>query len=191
MKKERTRSGEIRGIGRAAREMYLIGTTTGRAGLRNMAAYRPREFFREGIIALPLMLLISGIVLEMTIASTLIVFYLLQGSAGARNAAEALTTAQSGVNDASVQLARNMSFGNTYSLTLDAQHVAQITVCNQGHKTTSCTASGGCTVLTDLGKVEITSLGTVKGSNRCARAVYNVNTDTGEIKLESSGEIAL
>lgn len=137
------------------------------------------------------MLLISGIVLEMTIAATLIVFYLLQGSMGAKNAADALVTAQSGVNDATIQLVRNMGFGSSYTLSFDAQHAAQITVCNNGHKTTGCTASGGCTVATDPGTVEITSLGTVKGRNKCVRASYTINGETGEIKMESSGEIAL
>lgn len=146
---------------------------------------------KKGIVALPLMLLISGIVLEMTIAATLIVFYLLQGNVGTRNAAEALVVAQSGVNDAAVQLARNMGFGGVYTLTIGDRRAAQITVCNQGHKTTGCGEQGGCTVLTDPGKAEITSLGTVRGKNRCVRATYAVNADTGEMKTESSGEIAL
>lgn len=137
------------------------------------------------------MLLISGIVLEMTIAATLIVFYLLQGSIGSRSAAEALATAQSGVSDATLQLTRNSAYANAYSFTVDAQHVAQVTVCNQGHKTTSCSASGGCTNLTDMGKIEVTALGTVRGRNKCVRAIYSVSSDTGEIKLESSKEIAL
>lgn len=145
----------------------------------------------KGIVALPLMLLISGIVLEMTIAATLIVFYLLQGSVGARNAAEALVAAQSGVNDVAIQLSRNMGFGGAYTLTIDSQRAAQITVCNKGHKTTGCAASGGCTVGTDPGKVEVTAIGTVKGKNRCVRASYAINEETGEMKLESSGEIAL
>lgn len=137
------------------------------------------------------MLLISGIVLEMTIAATLVVFYLLQGSVGARSAAEALVTAQSGVSDASLQLARNNGYANSYTIAMDAQHTAQVTVCNQGHKSTGCVIAGGCTNLTDMGKVEITSLGTVKGKNKCVRAVYNLNNETGEVKLESSAEIAL
>lgn len=146
---------------------------------------------KKGIVALPLMLLISGIVLEMTIAATLVIFYLLQGSAGTRNAAEALSTAQSGVNDALTQLVRNLNFSTTYTISLDAQHVARIWVCNQGHKTAGCDIAGSCTTLTDPGKVEVTSLGTVRGRNKCIRAVYDIDTTNGQIKLESSGEIAL
>lgn len=138
------------------------------------------------------MLLISGIVLEMTIAATLIVFYLLQGSVGSRSAAEALTTAQSGISDASLQLVRNSGYSGIYTFTVDAQHTAQVTVCNQGHKNPSaCGVAPVCTNLTDTGKVEITSLSTVKGRNKCVRALYNINGDTGEIKLESSAEAAL
>lgn len=146
---------------------------------------------RKGIVALPLMLLISGIVLEMTIASTLIVFYLLQGSIGSRNAAEALVTAQSGISDASLQLVRNNGYANSYTFTVDAQHVAQVSVCNGFSKgMTTCSIASACSTV-DTGKVEITSLGTVKGKNRCVRAVYNIDGTTGEIKLESSGEVAL
>lgn len=151
---------------------------------------------RSGIVALPLMLLISGIVLEMTVAATLIVFYLLQGSVGARNAAEALTTAQSGVSDVVLRLSRNKGYdtgATSATFTIDAQHTAQLTVCNGGRKTTGCTAVGGCnyTNPSDVGKVEITSLGTVRGRNRCVRAVYGIDVDTGQIRLETSGEIAL
>lgn len=145
----------------------------------------------RGIVALPLMLLISGIVLEMTIATTLIVFYLLQGSVGVRSSAEALVTAQSGISDAVMQLARDKGYADAYTLTVDAQHTAKVTACNQGHKTTGCAALGGCTNLTDMGKVEITSLGTVKGRNRCVRAVYGIDSETGGIKLESSTEVTL
>lgn len=152
-----------------------------------------KGFFRKGMVALPLMLLISGIVLEMTIAATLVVFYMLQGSAGTRNAAEALVVARSGVDDVAVQLTRNMGFDGTYTLTLGTQQTAQITVCNQGRKTTTCGAIGGCdyTNPSDMGKAEVTVMGTVRGRNRCVRAAYAVDADTGEIRLESSGEIAL
>ena len=145
------------------------------------------------MVALPLMLLISGIVLEMTIAATLVVFYVLQGSAGSRNAADALTVARSGVSDVAVQLARNMNFNSTYTLSFGAQRTAQITVCNKGRKVTSCDVSGGCdyTNPSDAGKAEVTALGTVRGRNRCVRAVYAVDGDTGEVRLESSGEISL
>lgn len=150
-----------------------------------------QQIFKKGIIALPLMLLISGIVLEMTIAATLIVFYLLQGSAGARSASEALATAQSGASDAAVRLARNKGFGGAYTFTVDAARQAQVLVCNgTKHAITTCGIAAGCPTL-NAGKVEITSLGATRGRNRCVRSVYGIDADTGELKLESSGEIAL
>ncbi len=148
----------------------------------------------KGIVALPLMLLIGGIVLEMTIASTLIVFYILQGSIGARSAAEALVTAQSGISDASLQLARNAGYntgGTSTIFTVDAQHTAQVFVCNGNSKgVATCSINAACSTVS-AGKAEITSLGTVKGKNKCVRAVYNIDSTTGEIKLESSAEVAL
>lgn len=146
---------------------------------------------RRGMVALPLMLLISGIVLEMTIAATLIVFYMLQGSAGSRNAAEALTTAQSGVNDAAVRLVRNKGLSGNYTFTIDSAHQAQLSVCNGMKKgVATCSITAPCGTVS-ANKVEITSLGTVKGSNKCVRASYAIDGETGEVKLESSEEIAL
>lgn len=145
----------------------------------------------RGIVALPLMLLISAVVLEMTAAASIVAFYILQGSAGARNAAEALVAARSGVSDAATQLVRNRSFSSAYTITIDAQRTAKITVCNNGRKTTGCSLLGGCdyTNPSDAGKVEVTSMGTVKNKNSCVRAIYVIDADTGEIKSESSREI--
>ena len=183
---------EVRGTGKPLREVYNC-TPTETVGPCNEATRPKQIFFKEGIVALPLMLLISGIVLEMTIAATLIVFYVLQGSAGTRNAADALAVARSGVSDATMQLARNMDFDGSYELAPGAQRVARVTVCNQGRKITACDVSGGCeyTNPSDAGKVEVTASGTVRGRNRCVRAVYAVDGDTGEIRLESSGEVSL
>lgn len=141
---------------------------------------------------MPLMLLISGIVLEMTIAATLIVFYLLQGSIGSRSSAEALVTAQSGISDATLQLVRNNAYSNpSYTFAVDAQHTAQVSVCNGFTKGAStCAIASPCSTVS-IGKVEITSLSTVRGKNKCVRAVYNINSETGEIKLESSKEVTL
>lgn len=143
------------------------------------------------MMALPLMVLISGVVLEMTIAASLVVFYLLQGSAGARNADEALMTAQSGVNDMVIRLVRDKSFAGNYTLTLDTVHQAQVSVCNGTKKGVATCAIADVCGPVNVGKVEITSLGTVKGKNRCVRAAYAIDADTGEIRLESSSEIAL
>ncbi|OGM95533.1 hypothetical protein A2532_00540 [Candidatus Wolfebacteria bacterium RIFOXYD2_FULL_48_11] len=192
IKKELTRLSEIRGAGMLLRKAYS-STSTKATGPHNEVVRRSRKFFKEGIVALPLMLLISGIVLEMTIAATLVVFYVLQSSAGTRNAADALVVARSGASDAAVQLTRNMGFDGTYTVALGTQRTAQITVCNQGRKMTACSEAGGCvyTNPSDAGKAEVTALGTVRGKNRCVRAAYAVDGDTGEIRLESSGEISL
>lgn len=191
MKKEFLILDGVRGMGEPPKKACDRMATE--EGTHNKADRQRREFFKKGIVALPLMLLISGIVLEMTIAATLVVFYMLQGSAGTRNAADALMAARSGVSDATVQMARNMNFDGTYVLTLGAQRTAQITVCNQGRKTTSCADSGGCeyTNPSDAGKAEVTAMGTVRGRNRCVRAVYAIDGGTGEVRLESSGEIPL
>ncbi len=153
----------------------------------------------NGIVALPLMLLISGIVLEITIAISLIIFYLLQSGTGARSSSEALSTARSGIDDAAIRIARDKSFGyaaaGAYQFSIDGQHTATVTVCNESHKTSACGGAQTCDIslrnTTDKGKVEITVIGTVRGKNRCIRGMYEINADTGELKLGSLGEISL
>lgn len=191
MSKESSYLDEGRGAGRLSRKMYN-STSTEAAGPRNEAARQRQRFFKRGIIALPLMLLISGIVLEMTIAATLIVFYLLRGSVGNRDAGEALSVARSGVSDAAAQLVRKTNLNGEYTFTIDPQHIARVTVCNQGTKSgvfgdaEECSYGPG-----DAGKVEITSCGAVRGKNKCVRTIYTIDGNTGEIKIESSEEIAL
>ncbi|MDI6717895.1 MAG: hypothetical protein QMD86_02555 [Patescibacteria group bacterium] len=142
----------------------------------------------KGIVALSVVILSGGIILEISIALALITFFLLQSGFGARFSFEALITAQSGVNDALMKIVRNKDFqtgGIPYILTIDSRHQAEITVCRESKTVnTSCDTP-------NFGKTEITSRGKTFNKNRVVRSYVNINQTTGEIQAEFTEEIAL
>lgn len=145
----------------------------------------------SGIMALPTVILISGLVIEMLTALAFIVFYLLQSGAGSKNAFLALSAAQSGISDATMRIMRNKSDVDSagmpyaYALSLDNNRTAGLTIC-QGYKSVSanCDAS-------NPGHYEITSLGRAGAANKRLRAYVNFNSATGAINTESIQEITL
>ena len=143
----------------------------------------------KGITALPLIILIGGIVLEIAITMALVAFYISESGSGARYSAEALSISQAGINDAMIKIIRNPSFNtgpsSPYYLSFDNNRNAQIVVCKDYQ-----TITNNCDTYTN-NKTEITSLGTVFGKNRRLRANVNINPTNGEIRIESIKEIPL
>lgn len=140
----------------------------------------------NGVAALPTILLLGGIIVEIAIAGAFVSYLFSQGSFGIRASEEALSFAQSGIQDAIIRIIRNKDFSSTsgYDITI-ANKTAHIVVC-KGSKS----VGSDCNVLND-GKDEITSLGTVMIKKRKLRAIVNVNVNTGEVKVESINEIQL
>ncbi len=146
---------------------------------------------QKGIAALPTVILISGLVIEMLAALAFIVFYLLQSGAGSKNAFLALSAAQSGVSDAMMRIIRNKSdvdnagMPYAYALSLDNNRTANLTIC-QGYKTVSANCD-----TPNSGHYEITSLGQAGAINKRLRVYVNFNASTGAINTESVQEITL
>ncbi len=146
---------------------------------------------KKGIIALPTILLVSGIVLEISIALALISFFLLQSGAGVKFSLEALASAQGGIDDAIIRIVRNKDLGGltaySYTLTMDNRHQANIVICKNFK-----IANNSCDInQQNPGKTDIISLGKVFGKNRRLEAFVNVNSATGEVKVESIREISI
>ncbi|HDH31542.1 MAG TPA: hypothetical protein ENH26_02075 [Candidatus Wolfebacteria bacterium] len=143
----------------------------------------------KGIIALPTMLLIGGVIVEIGIAGLLVSYFLIQSNLGIRLSAEALAVARSGTQDAIIKIIRDKNFtsGSPYSLTV-GEWSAQIIVCKD-----SRTISTACDDLdpSNKGKHEITSLGIVQKKQRKIQTILNVNSATGEVNVESIEEIAI
>jgi len=143
----------------------------------------------RGMTALPLIILIGGIVLEIAITMALVAFYLSESGAGARFSAEALSISQAGINDALMKIIRNPSFNtgvsNPYYLSFGNSRTAKIIVC-KNYKT----VTNNCDTWFDDG-TEITSLGTVLNKNRKLRAIVSINPTNGEVRIQSIKEVPL
>lgn len=139
----------------------------------------------NGVAALPTMLLIGGIIAEIGIAGAFISYLYSQSSFGIRLSEEALSAAQSGIQDAIIKIIRNKDFSSAgYNLTINNKS-ANIIVCKD-----SRSASINCDTL-NSGKSEITSTGAALTKRKKLRAIVNVNSSTGEVKVESVNEIQL
>jgi len=127
--------------------------------------------------ALPAMLFIGGIIVEIGIAGAFISYYLSQSGFGIKMSAEALAAAEAGVQDALIKIIRNKDFTSSgYDLTV-GNRSANVVVCKD-----TCAGTG---------KHKITSIGSALVKRRKIEAVVNVNNTTGEVKIESILEAAL
>lgn len=127
--------------------------------------------------ALPAMLFIGGIIIEIALAGAFISYYLSQSGFGVKMSAEALAAAEAGIQDALIKIIRNKNFTSSgYSLTV-GNRSANIVVCKD-------TCSG-------TGKHKIISTGSALTKRRKIEAVVNVDSATGEVKIESIAEATI
>jgi len=144
-------------------------------------------FKAKGAAALPIVLLVGSLLVEIGIAGSFIAYYLSQSGFGVKLSAEALAMTKAGIQDAKMRIVRNKNFipsPNPYTLTI-GNNSAQITVCKELK-----TVSTACDTAM-AGKFEITSLGMAFTKRRQVQAILYVDSITGEMKLESEKEIAL
>ncbi len=129
----------------------------------------------KAVAALPMILLIGGIIVEVGLAGMFIAFVLSNLGYGSRLANEALAAANSGVDDALVRIVRDKGFSGTYELAVGSRLV-QVEVIKDFPVT---------------GKHRITALGVALTRKKKVEAVAGVNETTGEVKMEYLKEIAL
>lgn len=141
---------------------------------------------RNGVAALPVMVLIGGITMSVAVTGLLVTYALSQGVFGGKLSAEASSAAQSGIEDAVVKIIRNKNFSSPipYSVSVGIRTTI-VTVCKDFK-----TVSSPCDTA-NTGKDEITSLGTALTKSHKLREIMSVNPLTGEIQMESVGEISL
>jgi len=127
--------------------------------------------------ALPAMLFIGGIIVEIGIAGAFISYYLSQSGFGIKMSAEALAAAEAGVQDALIKIIRNKDFTSSGYDLMVGNRSANVVVCKD-----TCAGTG---------KHKITSIGSALVKRRKIEAVVNVNNTTGEVKIESIQETAI
>ena len=140
------------------------------------------NFFRKicgenGMIALPTVLLVGGLIGEIVIVAMTTSYILANSELKIRNSADAFFAAKSGIQDGLIRIARDKTFASSYNMNI-GDGSAQIVVC----KDAPCAANG---------KDKITSTGTFQGRSRKLEAVATVDSLTGEVRLESLKEVSL
>ncbi len=135
----------------------------------------------KGVVALVTVLLLGAVLTEIALAGMFVVYVLNTSSFGLRSSSVALAAAQSGVDDALLQLVRNKDYVGSYSLlpSLDTT----VDVVNAGLPCGS--------VLPILPKsVTITSKGIAGLQRRKLQADVVVDCATGEVRVVSIKEIS-
>ncbi len=132
----------------------------------------------RGQIALPFILLVSGIIIEITIAGAFVTYFLSASGLGERLALRASAAAHSGIRDAMIKIARNKEFVSSpqnYNLTV-------------GDDTTSISVSRTVDDPQNAYIYTITSTATAASRQRRLKATVIVNQTTGSIQLQSLKE---
>lgn len=141
-----------------------------------------RNFFERstsGQAALPFVLLVAGIIVEIVAAGTIIGFVLTSASLGEQLSARALAAANTGVYDAVMKASNNKEFAastKTYSITV-------------GSDTVSVEVSRSTDDPNNVYAYIATSTATARNRERRMKAEFLVNQSTGEISVQSIAEV--
>jgi len=133
----------------------------------------------KGIASLPAVLLLGGIILEIGIAGSFLLFYLNSNVYATRLANEAMLAAQSGIADA------------TYRLTLDKDWVGgnyTLDIGNRDVDVDACRATCPVAAPVGAGKYYIVSTGNALTQQSRLVAVVSVDEDTGVVTIDSIKE---
>jgi len=128
---------------------------------------------RRGLASLPAILLLGGIIVEISVAGLLLLFYLNNSVYGSRIADEALAVAQSGINDAVMQII----------LDKDAEFSGYSLGVGNG------TATTDVSIVVVSGKRIITTTGIVFTRERTLEATVTVDDVTGIVTIDSVKEL--
>lgn len=131
-----------------------------------------------GVSALPTVLLISLIVLELAVAAALTAASLSNTFYGERMSSEALSAARAGAEDATLRVIRYKNCPTTgcpasYSMTVGSR-TADVVIASDGQ-----------------GHITIDSTGTAFTRKKKIEVILGVNSTTGEVKFQSFSEVAL
>ncbi len=136
-------------------------------------------FRKNAQIALPFILLISGIIIEIVVAGSLTSYFASGSGFSERLQVRASSAAYSGINDALVQVAKNKDFGATnpsYGVNVNGD---------------TATVTFQSTLTNGYYTYTVTSLGVAGTRQAKVVAVVIVNNSTGEVQLQSLNEVSV
>ena len=132
----------------------------------------------KGQIALPFVLLIGGIIVEIVIAGSFISFFVSAASLGEQLSVRAMAAANTGIYDAVMRIARNKEFGATqvdYNITVGSDSVA-VTVSRTSDDTNN------------VYLYTVSSVASARSRERKVVAQLVVDQTTGSVNLDSIEE---
>ncbi|MDP3729337.1 MAG: hypothetical protein Q8R26_01085 [bacterium] len=142
---------------------------------KNISTFHFPLSTRKGIAALPTILIMGSIIVEITIAATVSAFLVVNTEAGARFSEAALLAAKSGANDALLRITRDRTFSSSlYQLPVGVGVQADVIVAAEG-----------------FNKKKVTATGSLRNWKRKIEAVVSLDDQTGLIRLESMDEVPL
>ncbi len=133
---------------------------------------------KEGQIALPFVLLVGGIIIEIVLAGSFISFFVNASALGERLSVRALSAANTGIYDAIMKISRNKEFGAggvSYEITV-------------GEDSVSVDVSRSSDDTQDIYVYNIESVATARNRSKKVVAVVVVDQVTGKVNLESINE---
>lgn len=134
----------------------------------------------RGQMSLPVILIISGVFVEIAIAGAFIVGFMISSGQGERLSVRALAAAEAGIRDSFIKIARDKTFlpaGGTYVFSV-GDDSASIVV-----ERTSLDA--------DYTNYEITATGVAGTRQRRMVGSLLIDSNTGETKLQSIEEVSV
>lgn len=140
----------------------------------------------NGVAALPIILLISAIIVEIVAASAFLAFSFSSGAFGTLLATEAFFGSRAGADDAFYRVIKN-SYRSSYNMTVDAgTHTVSVDVTVEKDPVDLglCGISWGC-------RYRIRSTGTVFFRSRRTETILSVDPNTREVRKELFKEIEL
>lgn len=146
-----------------------------------------------GAAAISTILIIGIIVSEIAVASLVASYLASQGGLGNMSTFNASFAAQSGIDDALMQIARNKDFSpspNPYTLSVGGAST-QVTVCKDATSSTSTPSCNTPVSPSAHGTFEITSLGTASSKKVDIRALLFSDPNTGLMTVKSILEISV
>ena len=135
----------------------------------------------NGQIALPFILLVSGIIVEITIAGSFVTYFLSTSGLGERLSLRASAAANSGIRDAMIKISRDKEYASTpqsYELSV-------------GNDSADVSVSKTDDDPNNSYIYTINSTGVASSRQRKLQAVLVVNQTTGFIQLQSVQETAV
>ncbi|MBI4991747.1 MAG: hypothetical protein HZB99_00825 [Candidatus Harrisonbacteria bacterium] len=135
----------------------------------------------HGVAALPTVLLLGGLIMEIMIAATLSSYLLVSSEFGIRLGSRALFAARSGIQDALIRVVRDKNFtSSSYTLPV-GNYSVEVSVCKDLPEP----------ICVGDGKHKITAVGTAENRSRKLEAIVSVDSATGEARLQSLKEVEL